>query len=112
MNNASLNTTRHETIGSAQTLSFSSLDLFGADDTHLCRSNLAGSFSLIDEAPFFIDAVPGMTLHVTSGSIRTSASHGGRTKETPAGHRFVADRCGALMVRGRAGVELQIDWPE
>lgn len=81
------------------------------DRFRLARRDVGGPFSLIDRRPLTIDAVPGLAVHVRTGSLAISQGRGSVEHIVRTGKRFRANAAGPLVVRPLARVELHLDWP-
>lgn len=80
-------------------------------DTSLDEARIAGRLSLIGRRPLSIAAVPGLVVHVRTGSLWATQHREERDHLVGAGERFVVDRPGPLVVSGLGNTELQIEWP-
>jgi len=79
--------------------------------TRLSRRDIGGPFSLIDRHPVAIDAVPGLVVHVVSGSLAISRERYAVEHIVRAGKRFEFHGSGPLVLRALSRVELRIEWP-
>ena len=77
----------------------------------LSRHEIAGPFSLIDSRPLAIDAVPGVVIHVHSGSLAVSRERYAVEYVAHAGERLQFHGTGPIVLRALSRVELRVEWP-
>ncbi len=101
MNNAISINSRHEISNNANAFSRVNGALYKSANAALSRADIVGTFSLVDRNPVHIGTVPGMILHVGSGTISITQAGDNYIREVRTG--TIADRDGVLVVRARAG---------
>ncbi len=77
----------------------------------LSRDEIVGPFSLIDGHPLTINAVPGLIVHVHSGSLAVSRERYAVEYIVHGGKRFQFHGTGPIVLRALSRVELRVEWP-
>lgn len=73
--------------------------------------DITGPFSLVDNGPIDIAAVPGLVIDVRKGSLWAKYSGDKKHNFVHAGERFVSERVGTLTISTAKRSELQLVWP-
>lgn len=74
-------------------------------------SLIGGDFSVIDDAPLDLTAVPGMTLRVNKGDLWVTGAGRGEKAYIRAGDRYVSEQVGVLTLLSARRAELRIAMP-
>lgn len=78
----------------------------------LNAETVAGSFSLIGRGPVKVQALPGLVVQVRSGALAIRRAHDPREYLVRAGHRFVSERAGEMLIEPLGRAELRLEWPD
>lgn len=74
-------------------------------------SLIGGDFSVIDDSPFDLTAVPGMTLRVNKGELWVTGAGRAEKAYIRAGDRYVSEQVGVLTLLSAHRAELRIAMP-